>query len=155
MINPRNYPVPARLAPYFNDVEVHPAEVTYTHELNRLSAARELAQHKSTDKHPVSPMEIGEAELTDWMMHVLALERADHAYRREVNKEEERIKREAWKKEYTCPYCKQVDGTVSVRADGYGKMCQDCRDVLETMRIDQLKTKERVKALGEAMGGLL
>lgn len=147
MINPRNYPVPARLAPYFNDVDVHPAEVTYTHELNKLSAARELAQHKSTDKHPISPLEIGEAELTDWMMYRLALERANNAYRREVNKEEERIKREAWKKEQTCPYCKEINATVAIRSDNLGKICQDCRDVLNAMRIDQLKTKERVKAL--------
>lgn len=155
MINPRNCPVPARLAPYFNDVDVHPAEVIHTHELNKLRATRELAEYKSTDKHPVSVLEVTEAEVTDWMIHVLALERANNAYRREANKEEERIKREAWKKEQTCPYCKQVDATVAIQPDGHGKMCQDCRDVLETMRIDQLKTKERVKALGEAMGGLL
>lgn len=147
MNNPRNYPVPARLAPYFNDVVVHEAEVIYTHESNKLRAAAELARYKSTDKRPVTSLEIGEAELTDWMVHSLALERANHAYLAEVHKEEERIQREAQKKQQTCSYCKQVDASVSILADGYGMMCQDCRDVLRAMRIDKLKTKERVKAL--------
>lgn len=145
------FPIPEVLKPYYEEAlkSVHPLEVTASHELNRFAAERRLNKYKTEttgDKFPQS----SENEVNAFMMHEKAIEKATLAYRRIEHEKQAKLDRSIWLSNNTCPYCGQVEN-LNVRYVGgvsIGRCCQDCHEVAESMRIEKLKTKERIKALG-------
>lgn len=142
----KGFEVPKYLQPYFEDAiaTVHSAEVIYEHESNRFRASRELADYLDVNVHEVSNQQID-----NWMMFMLGLERANNAYKKDKNEEQNKAKRLEWERDNTCPYCATVIALPNI-PHTLGKSCQDCRDVYEALRVDKLKTAARLKALNNA-----
>lgn len=143
------FEVPTHLKPYYSTAQIHPGEVRYTHQANRLRAAWELAELRqgkpSTgadyERLEQSSLAMSDADIDNYMIHRLALELAAQKYNGIKQEEELKANRKQWDIDHTCPICHGIESS----NNRYGP-CKQCAMVA---RLITANTAERNKAVSQ------
>lgn len=142
------FDIPSDLEKFYDPSKVDVYELKYTHELNKLNAKERLKSY--LQRKNMESGYISDSLVTQWMIHLKALELALNEVQRLENEKQEVITRAEWEKENTCQYCKAVQ-PLAWRSD-LGYACLPCHEAGQLLTSQSYLTPERVKSISRKLG---